>query len=281
MKRILITGTNSYIGTSFKKWVEKYHDEYVIECISVKDNCWREKSFREYDVVLHTAGIAHIKETPQNKDIYYKINRDLSVDIARKSKEDGVKQFIFLSTMSVYGMEQGIIMKDTKPNPKSNYGKSKYQAEKIIEKLSEEEFIVSIIRPPMVYGMNCKGNYKKLEKFVDKVRLFPYVTNERSMIYVENLCEFIRVIIDKKIKGVLYPQNKNYVCTSNMVRLVMKNKNKKFMSVPGLNKIIKGLSKKYIILSKVFGNLVYTQEMSDIGYEYQIFSFDESIKRSI
>ena len=145
MKKILITGANSYIGSSFEAYMKKWTDKYVIDTVDMIDETWKEKKFSSYDVVFHVAGIAHKKETKQNAHLYYKVNRDLAIETAKKAKTDGVKQFVFLSSMSIYGLEEGIISKDTVPMPKSNYGKSKLEAEKIL--LSYKDKINSIIFP--------------------------------------------------------------------------------------------------------------------------------------
>ncbi|MBQ8448191.1 MAG: NAD-dependent epimerase/dehydratase family protein, partial [Clostridia bacterium] len=160
MKRILITGANSYIGTSFENYMKQWVDEYSVDTVDMIDGTWREKDFGEYDVVFHVAGIAHKKETKENAELYYKVNRDLAIETAKKAKKDGVKQFIFLSSMSVYGMDTGVITKDTVPTPKSNYGKSKLQAEEGMKELADDDFKICTIRPPMVYGEGCKGNYQ-------------------------------------------------------------------------------------------------------------------------
>ena len=158
MKKILITGANSYIGTSFESYMKQFGDEYAVDTVDMIDGAWREKSFAEYDVVFHVAGIAHRKETKENAGLYYKVNRDLAIDVATKAKADGVKQLVFLSSMSVYGMETGVITRETSPAPKSNYGKSKLQAEEGISLLKSDSFKVAVLRPPMVYGEGCKGN---------------------------------------------------------------------------------------------------------------------------
>ncbi|MGI6706543.1 MAG: NAD-dependent epimerase/dehydratase family protein [Clostridia bacterium] len=194
MKKILITGANSYIGTSFEKWVSKWADKYRVDSIDVKTDAWREKSFQEYDVVFHVAAIVHVKENDTNK--YFKVNRDLALDIAKKAKQEGVKQFIFLSTMGVYGAEVGHITKDTEPRPKTPYAKSKYEAEKLLNELNDDSFKVATLRPPIVYGKDCRGNYPRLASMALKLPFFPDVKNERSMIYIDNLSEFIRLIID-------------------------------------------------------------------------------------
>ena len=156
MKRILITAKHSYIGNSFAEWT---NGKYDIDFISCRTDEWKQSSFSVYDAILHVAGIAHIKESKDNIKLYYEVNRDLTIELAAKAKTDGVKQFIFLSSMSVYGIESGTINKDTPTNPKNNYGISKIEAENQIKLLENDHFKITIIRPPMVYGMGCKGNY--------------------------------------------------------------------------------------------------------------------------
>src|SRR5690625_4786973 len=162
MKKILITGVNSYVGNSLADWLGKEPENYSIDKISMRDGTWKEKDFSIYDVVVHVAGIAHQKETKKNQKLYFEINRDLACEIAKKSKAECVGYFVFLSSMSVYGLDEGVIDEKTQLNPKSNYGKSKFQAEKKISALADTTFKLAIIRPPMIYGKGCKGNYKKL-----------------------------------------------------------------------------------------------------------------------
>lgn len=239
MKKVLITGANSYIGRSFRNWLQKFPDQYLIHSISLRDEDWKTTNFSFYDVVFHVAGIAHIKETKKNKDLYFKVNRDLAYEVARRSKANGVKQFIYLSSMSVYGLDCGTINESTPLRPKSSYGKSKLQAEELIAKLEEEKFKIAIVRPPMVYGEGCKGNYSRLSSLALKIPLFPDIQNQRSMIYIGNLCEFIRILINNESSGIFFPQNKEYVCTSEMVRLIANIHGKKIRMTKLFNPIIK------------------------------------------
>lgn len=176
------------------------------------------KTFSAYNVVCHVAGIAHQKETAENADLYYKVNRDLALDVAEKAKKAGVGQFIFFSSVSVYGLDEGIIDEDTPLKPKTHYGKSKLEAEILLKNLEDDKFKVVIIRPPMVYGKNCKGNFQKLINLVRLVPIFPKSENRRSMIYIDNLSNYIKLCIDKSQRGVFHPQNREYVCTDDMVR---------------------------------------------------------------
>ena len=228
MIKILITGKDSYIGTSFEKYISRnFSDRYTVDTVDMIDRGWREKDFSAYDTVFHVSGIAHIKETKENAELYYKVNRDLAIETALKAKNAGVSQFVFLSTMSVYGMETGVITKETAPCPKSNYGKSKLQAEERILSLADDNFKVCVIRPPMVYGEDCKGNYQSIVKIVEKFPVFPRVNNKRSLICIENLVSFIKMTIDDNLSGVFLPQNSEYMNTMEMAKDIALQKGKK------------------------------------------------------
>lgn len=265
MKKILITGANSYIGTSLEKWLEQWIDDYAVDTVDMIDGTWKNKEFSEYDVVFHVAGIAHIKETKENAELYYKVNRDLVYEVAQKAKSDGVKQFIFLSSMSVYGMETGVISKDTVPAPKSNYGKSKLQAEELIAPLKEVNFKVAVVRPPIIYGKGCKGNYTRLEKFALKSPIFPDIKNKRSMIEIDNLCEFVKLLIDNESMGLFLPQNEEYVCTSDMVKSIAEEHGKGIIMTKLFNPLLRVL--KVSTVNKVFGDLVYEKD-KDPSHKY-------------
>lgn len=275
MKKILITGANSYIGISFDKWLSQYPDKYAVDTIDMIDDLWKEKSFGGYDVVFHVAGIAHIKETRKNQPLYYKVNGDLAYETAKKAKADGVKQFIFLSTMSVYGIDSGIIDNNTPVKPRSAYGKSKLEAEELINKLNDASFTVAILRPPMVYGKGCRGNYPRLVKFSLKTPVFPDIDNKRSMIYIDNLSEFVKQLIDNCNGGTFFPQNAEYVNTSEMVRLIADAHGKKVRMTRFFNPLINLVNLGSI--KKVFGDLVYEMSMSNYQNDYRVCGFKHSI----
>ena len=270
MKRILITGANSYIGTSFEKYVSQWPERYETDTVDMIDGSWREKSFAGYDAVFHVAGIAHRKETKENAHLYYEVNRDLAIETAQKAKQDGVHQFIFLSSMSVYGKNTGVITQETPVAPKSNYGRSKAEAEKGIEGLQDADFNVAVLRPPMIYGEGCKGNYQTLVKFALKLPFFPYVKNERSMLYIENLCEFVRLLVEEGDGGTFCPQNAEYTNTSEMVKLIAEAHGKKIRLIKGFGWLIKFFGIFSSTIQKAFGSLVYDRELAfkdDYKYE--------------
>ena len=280
MKKVLITGANSYIGTSFERWVSQYPDRYKVDTVDMKDGSWRDKDFSYYDVVFHVAGIAHVSSDPKLKDLYYRVNRDLTIETAKKAKAEGVKQFIFMSSIIVYGdssKKKRVIDRNTIPSPSNFYGDSKLQAEIGLKALEDENFKIVILRPPMIYGKGSKGNYPKLSKAAQILPIFPDIDNERSMLHIDNLCEFIRLMIDNEERGLFFPQNEEYVKTSEMVRMIAEAHGRKIMLTRVFNPIIKmiyGLN----LVSKLFGNLVYDKKMSeyDMG-NYRIRSFRESI----
>ena len=255
MKKILITGANSYIGTSFERWMGQY-DGYEISTLDMIGDQWRSCDFSQYDAVFHVAGIAHIKETEENAPLYYKVNRDLAIETAKRAKESGVKHFVLLSSMSVYGKTAGVIKKDTHPEPKSNYGKSKLEADEAITAMAGDTFLVAILRPPMVYGEGCKGNYQLLKKFALKSPIFPDFENKRSMVEISVLCEFVKKVIDEESTGYFFPQNKEYICTSRMVGDIAKENGKKIVFTKIFNPFIRAF-KNVSVISKVFGDLIY------------------------
>jgi UDP-glucose 4-epimerase len=276
MKKILITGANSYIGNSFENWVSKWSDKYKVDSIGIRTYEWKEKSFEGYDVVFHVAAIVHVKEN--DIDQYFRVNRDLALEIAYKAKQEGVKQFVFLSTMGVYGTETGHITKDTEPKPKTPYAKSKYEAEKLLSELNDDRFKVAILRPPIVYGKDCKGNYPRLASIALKLPLFPDVKNKRSMIYINNLSEFIRLIIEDCAGGLFFPQNKDYVCTSDLVCVIAQTHKKRLWVTKVFNPIIKML--KTTTVKKVFGCFTYDFALSQYDKSYDTCSFLDSIKET-
>lgn len=275
MKKILITGKNSYIGTSLENWLMKEPDKYKIDTLDMKDESWEEYDFSQYDVVFHVAGIAHIKETRKNKNLYYKINKDLAYETAQKAKREKVRQIIFLSSMSVYGIETGVIDKDTPLNPKTAYGRSKLEAENLISALQDDSFVVSTLRPPMVYGKGCKGNYPRLAKLALKTPVFPDVDNKRSMIYIDNLSEYVKQLIDNRSGGLFFPQNAEYVNTSEMVRLIAEAHGRKIRMTRLYNPLLR--LQNASIVNKVFGDLVYEKSMSKYQSDYRVYGFRESI----
>lgn len=285
-KKILITGKKSYIGASVKEWLMRFKQHYIVDKICVKGDSWRDEDFSSYDTIFHVAGIAHSdagETTEETKSLYYKINTDLAIEVAKKAKLEGVRQFIFMSSMIVYGKSLPFgrvkrITKDTVPSPDNIYGDSKLQAEVGLDSLRSSCFQIAIIRPPMVYGKGSKGNYPRLAKVAKKLPLFPAVDNERSILHIDNLCEFIRLVIDNGADGVFFPQNEEYVTTSELVAEIAAVHGKRIRMTRVFTPFLKLFSNRGSLVSKVFGSLSYDMELSEYCGDYRVRNFKESIE---
>ena len=285
MKKILITGKDSFIGTSFEKYTKQFADEYEVDTLDMLDPEWRSKDFSGYDTVFHVAGIAHSdggRISREREALYYSVNTDLTLEVAEKAKAAGVGQFIFMSSAIVYGKSAPIgkrkhITRDTPTSPANCYGDSKVKAEEGLLTLSSDSFRVVILRPPMIYGKGCKGNFLTMSKIARKMPIFPYVKNERSVLYIDNLSEFVRLMIDNGESGIFFPQNKEYMNTSLAVKLLGEAQGKRVRLLRGLTPVLRVCGVFIGFVNKAFGNLTYDEKISEYEYEYRIKSFEDSI----
>lgn len=257
--RVLIGGKGSFIGTSVRNFLNSYPTKYSVTELDMLTDEWKTFDFSEYDVIYHVAGIAHIKETVENAHLYFDVNRDLAFDVAKRAKEAGVKHFVYMSSMSVYGLDvsKTPLTLTSPTNPVTNYGKSKLEAEKKLETLASDNFIISYLRPPMVYGEGAPGNLEKLFKLVRKVHFFPTVKNQRSSISVGNLCKGVEHVINNQDYGIVILQDSEYRCTKDIIRTEMKKEGVKVCFTPVFNWVIHLLVGHVGIVSKAFGDLVY------------------------
>ncbi len=289
MKRVLITGANSYIGTSFERYIkENYPDDFQIDTLDMLNPKWKDYDFSKYDSVFHVAGIAHAdvgNVSDERKQLYYKVNCDLAYETAQKAKKAKVKQFIYMSSIIVYGEsapygKTKIITKETKPKPANFYGDSKLQAEIKLSVLQDDNFNLAIIRPPMIYGPNSKGNYPVLSKLAHKLPCFPNIKNERSMLYIENLCEFIHLLIRNNESGLYFPQNDEYAGTTEIVKVINpKIKINRLLNI-GVMICSKLPGKISGLCNKAFGSMVYEKVMSIYNEEYCRYDLKKSIQRT-
>ena len=277
MKRILITGTNSYTGNALKEYISQWPDKYNTQTISLRSESWKSENFSRFDSVFHVAGIAHDSTKNSDREAYYAVNSQLAYDTARKAMNDGVKQFIFMSSSIVYGNHSGLITRDSPVNPASYYGESKVKAEEMLRELESENFRVSILRCPMIYGKNCKGNYVLLSKIAQKLPVFPYVKNYRSMLYVKNMAEFVRLIVDDNAHGLFWPQNGIYTNTSELVKMIAGVHGHKIKLIHNVESAIRFMSRFSVKIKKAFGSLAYYMSMSDYIHDYRAYTLYQSI----
>lgn len=297
VKKVLITGAGSYIGETFRAYAGKHYPSLSISSIDMLDGSWKKAGFSSYDIVYHVAGIAHAdvgNVSEETKEKYYKVNTDLAVEVCKKAKAEGVKEFIFMSSMIVYGDSapfgvKKVVDEHTVPHPANFYGDSKLQADVAVRDLADDKFKVSVLRPPMIYGRGSKGNYPTLAKLAKKLPVFPDVDNERSMLHIDNLCEFLcQIMLVKEVKEnavVLIPQNAEWTKTSEMVREIGEVCGKKVRIVGILNPAVwlgsKVPGKIGGLVNKAFGNSAYKQNISAYeGIDYQKVDLKESIRRT-
>ncbi len=275
--RVLITGADSYIGSAVETWLKCMPAHYAVTVLDMTTDAWRDFDFSAYDVVFHVAALVHRKIrlcTKKEYALYYKVNTELAVDVANKARESGVRQFIFMSTMSVYsGCKETCITEATLPKAKGPYGSSKWKAEEALKALETDIFKMVILRPPLVYGVGCKGNYVRLKQLAGFIPFFPRVDNKRSMLHIDNLCRFVKLMIDNNESGVFFPQDKEYINTSELVYQLAKESNHKIIMIPGLGRLIKmtycfpgGLGST---MKKLFGDYIYEYSISEYKEEYR------------
>lgn len=289
-KHILITGAESYIGESLKKYVKSHYPTLSIETIDMTELTWRDYDFHGFDAVFHVAGIAHSDIGNVSREVqqkYYSVNTDLAIEVCQKAKESGVKQFIFMSSMIIYGDgarygKEKVIDERTIPSPSNFYGDSKWQADRGVRKLASDTFRVAVLRPPMIYGKGAKGNYSTLVKLAKWFPIFPDVENQRSMLYIGNLCEFVSLLILSGEGGIYFPQNDEYSSTSLLVREIGITMAKPVYVVKCLRPFVQllsnGFGKWSGLINKAFGNNVYDQRLSTYdGLNYQIWDVRRSI----
>ena len=283
MKKVLITGSGSYVGESVRKYILAKNPSYRIDTVDTINDAWRHADYTKYDVVFHVAGIAHVNADPKMKSLYYKVNRDLTIDITKHAKAAGVKQFIFMSSQIVFHESQSlkteVLTCQTKENPNGFYGDSKLQAELGIKPLEDENFKVCILRPCMIYGLNAKGNFLRLVKLAQKTPIFPEWHNKRSMLYIDNLAEFVYQGIERKLAGIFYPQNRELADTVEIIRFFAKEAGHKIWITKLFNPCVWLGSFVLQPINKMFATYYYDPSMSVAEFDYQLVSFEDSLKR--
>ena len=285
MTRVMIAGAGSYVGQNVRRYLLATSDHFEIDEVDTLDGNWRQADFGRYDVVFHVAGIAHVNAGRKLKELYYSVNRDLAIEVARAAKAAGVRQFIFMSSQIVYhesrSLRPEVLTAATKVNPNGFYGDSKLQAENGLRELECESFRVCILRPPLIYGPNAKGNFLRLMRLAKKTPIFPAWHNKRSMLYVDNLAEFVKQAILRGLGGTYCPQNRELVDTVDVVRFFAKAAGRRVWVTRLLNPFVWLGSLVLQPINKMLGTYYYAPEMSRMDFDYQLVGFEESLDRTI
>lgn len=268
---------------------------YRIDAVDTMGDNWKKADYTKYDVVFHVAGIAHVNADPKMEPLYYKVNCNLTIEVAKHAKAAGVRQFIFMSSQIVFHESQSlkaeVLTAETKPAPNGFYGNSKLQAENGLWNLVKNQkenstrsqggnqMKICILRPCMIYGPNAKGNFSRLAKLACKTPVFPEWHNKRSMLYIDNLAEFVKQAIERELEGTFYPQNRELADTVEIVRYFAKEAGHKIWITKLLNPFVWMGSLVLQPINKMFATYYYNPKMSKMEFDYQLVSFEESLKQ--
>lgn len=280
MKKVLIYGKNSYIGEHYYQALKKVgYNVIIIDSFEKKP---KDIDFAGIDVVINVVGIAHIKITDDMEDLFYKINTDLAVELCEEAKKHYVKQYIYMSSMNVYGDTTETIRSRDQESPKNFYGKSKFIADQRIHELENDNFKVASVRPPVVYGKGCKGNFALLQKIASLTPVFPSFRNVKSMIYIEHLDNFICQLVESGDGGYFHPQNAQTISTADTIVAIRKALGKNTILIPCLGLLVKICMKFISKAERAFANDNYSIDFSRYkDNSYCNMSFQTTIDKTI
>lgn len=275
--KILVTGSSGYLGNNF---INQYKNSFHFEKFSLLNEKLVDINLKDVETILHCAALVHQKKEHTYKK-YHEINVEYPVNLAKLAKKYGVRQFIFISTVAVYGDDKEKVDENLSCNPVTLYGKSKLEAEKKLLKLNDENFIVSIIRLPMIYGLNAPGNIKMLIKVINKIPILPFgsIKNKRTFISIQNLCVFINEVIKQEKKGLFLVSDDRSLSTSELINKIANNMNKKILllKIPLFEKILQII--KPSLYNKLYNSLEVdnSQTKKKLNIK-QLINIDEGIE---
>ena len=261
-KRVLITGSGSYVGGWVKRRLESEPERFEVEELSLRGGAWRSFGFSRFDSVFHVAGIAHVSADPKMEPEYMRVNRDLAVEVGRRAKEAGAGQLVFMSSAIVYGDaapagKGAPITPETPPAPSNFYGRSKLEAEEGLRALESDAFKIAILRTPMVYGPGCKGNFPLLTLLARRSPVFPKVGNRRSVVYAGNLAELVALLVSDGGGGLFWPQDGEYLETGEVVSALGEAQGSAVRLAGTLAPLARLASRYTSVGRKAFGDLWY------------------------
>ena len=282
--KVLIVGKNSYIAQRVGAWFIKKPAPPEVESISVRDDSWRQLDLSAFDAVIYTAAIVHRKDDVP-EELYDAVNAQQPFAFAQAAKAAGVRQFVFLSTMGVYGQVKklpagNIVDAQTPLKPFPGYGSSKLKGERLIQSLADESFRVSIIRPANVYGKGCKGGYiSGFAKITSMLPVLPRAFEEsrQGMLFVDNLAELCWLAVHADCSGVYPAQDRTPVSAYDIMRAMAECicPKKKTLRGEAALKLIQGNA----LVTKLFGGVSYAEDYAKCPLgDYQLVEFREAIR---
>lgn len=287
-KTLMITGASGFIGRNF---IERYKDKYNIVPVDLLKIKPEKIEFKDVDTILHLAALVHqMNGAPREK--YFEVNTELTKKVAEAAKKNKVKHFVFYSTVKVYGYDgdlynHNFILNEHSPcNPVNDpYGESKWEAEKILREMESDDFIVSVIRPPMVYGKGVKGNMESLIKLVKKLPILPfnYTKNRRSFVNIDSLLHLTSLVIDKEKEGIFLPLDEKPLSLKEMIEGIEEGLKIKRIKIPMIQPFFWILIKiKPNIMVRLYGSLQFDNSETREKLEYiPLISYKEGIKNML
>ncbi len=234
--KIIMTGATGFVGQNLLKFLKE--NENDVMGLSLRNENW---SFdKNSDAIIHLAGKAHDTSNTSSDEEYFKINRDLTIQLFNEFVKSDINDFIYFSSVKATADTfDGVLDENHCSDPKTAYGKSKLEAEQYLlkQKLPPSKKLF-IIRPCMIHGPGNKGNLNLLYKVVEKGIPWPLASfvNKRSFLSIDNLNFLLLTMLqnDKILSGIYNFADDQPISTNELVRIIAKTSRKKerFLKIP-------------------------------------------------
>lgn len=276
--KVLITGES---GLSNKLCTYLKEKEIQAECMTIRGGAWREKRFEGFNCVVHVAGL--IPKKGVQKEEYYKVNRDLTLEFAQKMKASNVGLFVYISSMAVYHIpatidsKKGLVSRETVCNPQSDYGRSKLEAEQGLRALENGSFKVAIIRAPSIYSEENTSYFSQYALLIRKFKAIPVAFTDccRSSIYADNLCELIRLIVSSNSSGYFFPDDGEINAVEYCSMIAPTRKKMKLLGMA-----VSVFLRKNPIITGIYGQVAYDRSLTEaFAGKYRIVSRKQIAER--
>ncbi|WP_428737636.1 NAD-dependent epimerase/dehydratase family protein [Sulfurimonas sp.] len=259
MQKILITGSNGFIGQYF---IQKYQNKYSFQTFSFLRDKLEQLELNNINTIFYLSALVHQMSGASDRE-YERVNVTQTLQLAKKAKESGVKQFVFMSTIKVYGEESDVVYtEESVCTPQDEYGKSKLKAEKLLLEMEDTTFKVTIVRTPIVYGYGVKANIRNLINLINKTPVLPFgsIKNRRSMVYIGNLCHLVDTVIQQKCSGVYLASDNEVISTTQLVQYIANALGKRIylIKVPFFESLLKFFKPSFY--KRLYGSLEVNNE---------------------
>lgn len=221
---ITITGASGFVGQNLVSYLRDRRHE--VRGLSLRNTNWLSHIGGDTDAVIHLAGKAHDTSNTSRDKEYFKINRDLTIELFNYFLKSEIKDFFYFSSVkAVADTIEDALTEDVEPKPHTPYGKSKLEAEKyILSQTVPSGKRIFIIRPCMIHGPGNKGNLNLLYKMVEKGIPWPLAEfeNQRSFLSIENLSFLLFNMLKKENleSGIFNFSDDDSLSTNELVSLI-------------------------------------------------------------